>query len=288
MRCDECLTLLDQYVEDELDEVTAKSLTAHMSACPECAGAHGALRREQEMYASYLLDVEPSRHLWSNLRLELNKENVARESRSPFQRWLAAVLGDFRFTPQLATALLLIIIGLTIGMMVWRTTNDAPNNQTQNPGVGVRPSSDRNLAAAPRDFGRPDHGASADNGGRILRRVPKSGNRGREIQISAAGRTGRRAFERTRAVSTVDQVTQRAEQQYLAAIEMLSRDINRHRTIISPSLRSQLDTALADVDRNIAATRKVAREQPRDPVAVQYLALAYEKKIELLREVTNW
>jgi hypothetical protein len=86
----------------------------------------------------------------------------------------------------------------------------------------------------------------------------------------------------------VDLVARRAEQQYLSAIEILSRDIKSRRTIISPALRSQLETALADVDRNIAATRRVAREQPRDPVAVQYLALAYEKKIELLREVSMW
>jgi hypothetical protein len=52
-------------------------------------------------------------------------------------------------------------------------------------------------------------------------------------------------------------------------------------------LVSQLEKVLVEVDRNIAATRKVARERPRDPFAVQYLALAYEEKVELLREVTS-
>jgi hypothetical protein len=82
-------------------------------------------------------------------------------------------------------------------------------------------------------------------------------------------------------------VALRAEQQYLSAIKILSRDIERRRAFISPALLSQLETALTDVDRNIAATRRAAREQPRDPFAVQYLALAYEKKVELLREVTS-
>jgi hypothetical protein len=95
-------------------------------------------------------------------------------------------------------------------------------------------------------------------------------------------------IERSPAVPTVDQVARGAEQQYLSAIDILSRDIKRRRAFISPVLLSQLETALTDVDRNIAATRRAAREQPRDPVAVQYLVLAYEKKVELLREVTSW
>ena len=94
-------------------------------------------------------------------------------------------------------------------------------------------------------------------------------------------------IERSPAVPTVDQVARRAEQQYLSAIKILSRDIKRRRALISPALLSQLETVLAEVDRTIAATRRVAREQPRDPVAVQYMASAYEKKVELLREVTS-
>ena len=95
-------------------------------------------------------------------------------------------------------------------------------------------------------------------------------------------------IERSTAAPTVDQVTRRAEQEYLSAIEVLSRDVKRRRSRISPALLSQLKTTLAEVDRNIAATRRVAREQPGDPFAVQYLASAYEKKVELLREVTSW
>jgi hypothetical protein len=88
-------------------------------------------------------------------------------------------------------------------------------------------------------------------------------------------------------VPTVDQVARRAEQQYLSAIEILSRDIKRRRATISPALLSPFKTALAEVDRSLGATRRAVREQPGDPVALQYLALAYEKKIELLREVTS-
>ena len=114
-----------------------------------------------------------------------------------------------------------------------------------------------------------------------------SGDKESGMRVSAAGRAGRRMVERSPAVPTVDQVALRAEQQYLSAIKILSRDIKRRRALISTALLSQLETVLAEVDRTIAATRRVAREQPRDPVAVQYMASAYEKKVELLREVTS-
>jgi len=286
MRCDECLTLLDQYIEDELDEVTSKSLTAHIASCRECAGAHEAVRREQEIYASYLVDVEPSPHLWVNLRSELENEKAIRESRPPLQRWLAVVLGDWRVTPQFATALVLITIGLGIGILLWRTNTDPSRHQVQNSGSGFQPSPEENRAGP--DPAKTDGRSPAgDDERRIVALPAKSGDRRRPRQTSASGRATTGMIERSPAVPTVEQVARGAEQQYLSAIEILSGDIKRRRAFISPALLSQLETALAEVDRNIAATRRAAREQPRDPVAVQYLAIAYEKKVELLREVIN-
>ena len=288
MSCDECQALLDQYVEDELHDQTARSLAAHMTKCRECASAHEALRREHEIYASYLRNVEPSPGLWASLRLELEKEKVKASQPQPRERWLAIALGRLHVTPQLATALVLLIIGLAIGILVWRTTLDAPRQQAQNPKVGVPASSEVNLPGTnPTGDNTDRRGSAHDNDRKIRPFSPNSGDRGREIQVSGAGHTGRRVIERSPAVPTVDQIVRRAEQQYLSAIEILSRDIKRRRPALSPELLSQLETALAEVDGNIAATRKVARERPRDPVAVQYLALAYEKKVELLREVTS-
>ena len=153
----------------------------------------------------------------------------------------------------------------------------------------MQPSPEVNRAGTDRDSDNTDRRGSAnDNDGKILPSSPKSGDRGRDGQVNVASRSRRRMIERTPAVPTIDQVARRAEQQYLSAIEILSRDIKRRRAIISPALLSPLEMALAEVDRNIAATRRAAREHPGDPVAVQYLAMAYEKKVELLREVTSW
>src|SRR5947207_15576270 len=99
MKCDECLTLLDQYVEGELDEQAAKSLAAHMTTCRGCASAHGALRREQEIYASYLLDVEASPALWSSLNARIEKEKASNKLRplTELKRWFTSAPGAQHF-----------------------------------------------------------------------------------------------------------------------------------------------------------------------------------------------
>ena len=291
MRCDECLPMLEQYVEGESDQEAAESLTAHMATCRACASAHETLTREQEIYANYLVDVEPQDALWARLQSQLEKEKAISTSQPlRLQRWFANAFGGLHFRPRLATALVLIAIGLTIGVMVWRRTIDTPRQQAQNPEVvGVQPSSEVNRAATHHDSDNAGGRSSAnDNHGQTQVSSTESGDRGSRTHVRADNRLGRRGIGRSPATSTVDQVARRAEQQYLAAIKILLRDIDIRRAAISPALLSQLETALAEVDRNIAATRRIAREQPRDPVAVQYLAVAYEKKVELLREVTSW
>jgi hypothetical protein len=288
MKCEACLEMMDELIEGELDSSLVREATAHMAMCGPCSQFYANLRYEQELYRQYLLDVEPTPAVWANLRLGLEKEKAINTSQSQLRLQRRTIaLGGLHVTPPLATALVLIVIGLAIGIMVWRTTTDASRHQAQVPGVSGQPSPEVNRAGTDRDSANTDRRGSAnDNDGKILPSSPKNGDRGREVQVSAAGRADRHRIERSPVVQTVDQVVRRAEQQYLSAIEILSRDIKRHRAVISPALLSQVETALAEIDRNIAATRRVAREQPRDPVAVEYLALAYEKKIELLREVT--
>jgi hypothetical protein len=281
---------MDELIEGALDGNLAREATAHIAMCGPCSQLYAKLRYEQNLYRKYLLDVEPTAAVWANLRLALGKEKVIRASQPQFrpQRWLAIALGGLNVTPQMATALVLITIGLAIGIMVWRTTIDASRHQVQNARYATQPTSEGNHASTDRDSDKTDRRDSVDDDDRrILPSSPKSADSGREIRMSAAGRAGRRMIERSRAVPTVDQVARGAEQQYLSAIEILSRDIKRRRAFISPALLSQFERALTEIDRNIAATRRVAREQPRDPFAVQYLALAYEKKVELLRELIS-
>src|SRR6185295_19702818 len=136
MKCEACLGMMDELIEGELDGSLAREATAHMAMCGPCSQLYANLRYEQELFRKYLLEVEPTPALWATLRSELEKEKVIRASQPQFRlrRWLAIAFGGWNVTPQMATALVLITIGLAIGIMVWRTTIDMSQHQAQNPG----------------------------------------------------------------------------------------------------------------------------------------------------------
>jgi hypothetical protein len=86
---------------------------------------------------------------------------------------------------------------------------------------------------------------------------------------------------------TPDELVRKAEQKYLAAIALLSRDASRQQSRLDPEALAQFDQALAAVDRTIIGTRRAVRAHPNDPVAVQYMLTAYAKKVEVLRQMVN-
>jgi hypothetical protein len=89
------------------------------------------------------------------------------------------------------------------------------------------------------------------------------------------------------AALTPAQLVRDAEQKYLAAIAMLSRDVNKHRSQLDPIMLARFDASLSEIDRTIKETRQVVRQNPEDPIALQYLLAAYSKKVDVLREMTN-
>jgi hypothetical protein len=86
---------------------------------------------------------------------------------------------------------------------------------------------------------------------------------------------------------TPEQLVREAEQKYVAAIAILSRDVNSRRTQIDPMVLARFDSALSDIDRTINETRKIVREHPNDPIALQYLLGAYSKKVDVLRDMAS-
>jgi hypothetical protein len=85
---------------------------------------------------------------------------------------------------------------------------------------------------------------------------------------------------------TPEQLVREAEQKYLSAIAILSRDVNRRRSQLDPMMLARFDASLSEVDRSITETRRVVHENPEDPIALQYLLAAYSKKVEMLRGMT--
>ena len=164
MKCEACLGIMDELIEGEVDVSLAREATAHMAMCARCSQLYASLRSEQDLFRKYLLDVAPTPALWANLRLELEKEKVISGPQAQFwlRRWLAISFGGLNVTPQTATALVLITIGLAIGIMIWRTTIETSKHQARNPDVGVQPSSEINREGKHRDPDITDRQGAAD------------------------------------------------------------------------------------------------------------------------------
>ncbi|HZB45037.1 MAG TPA: zf-HC2 domain-containing protein [Pyrinomonadaceae bacterium] len=134
--------------------------------------------------------------------------------------------------------------------------------------------------------GRRENVASRQRGEEKLARV----NRAERASVGGgeASEARRTASSASRQESAPDRLVREAEQKYLAAIRLLSRDVSSRRARLDEETRGRFEQTLAAVDRTIADTRRAAREHPRDPVAVQYMLTAYAKKVEVLREMTRY
>jgi hypothetical protein len=85
-----------------------------------------------------------------------------------------------------------------------------------------------------------------------------------------------------------DELVREAEQKYVEAIAMLSRDVKRRRSRLDAETAARFERTLTAVDRTIADTRRAARRHPGDPVAAKYMLTAYARKVDVLREMVDY
>lgn len=270
MKCEECQTLIEDYVDGALNHKAGALVTAHVAACSQCASFLEEINREQAIYARYERDVEVTPMLWASIEARIKAERTAKPA-GLFSRLREQMLGTFaapRLSPALAFALVLIAIAVTVIVMT-----------RLNPGGREVATNNSNVAV-------PEAGGSGGNhnsappltgGGEIAKTESSTVARPNPVKVSAP----RKAPATT--TPTPAQLVREAEQKYVTAIAMLSRDVNRQRSQLDPIMLARFDSALGDIDRTIKDTRRVVRENPEDPIALQYLLAAYSKKVDVLR-----
>jgi len=300
MKCEECLPLLDLYSDGELPGRDSDSVAAHLAGCGACAARLQSLRDEQALYLRYECDAREAPEFWD----EVLSQIAAEESRAPLaaSHWrrgrlapLLAALSAPRFSPTLVAALLVAAVGLTAAFMrYWAPRDPAPAHTAEvrqeggtasarkdgdaapMPPESVAPKREANEAertAADRPEGRPGGPGSVA----VMRKPP------RVVNVKHA-----RAAQPTDAQGAdSDRLVREAEQKYLAAIRILSRDVAGRRTRMDPQALARFERTLGVIDKSIAETRAAARRHPRDPLAVQYMLTAYAKKVEVLREMAQ-
>jgi len=281
MKCEEYQILIEDYVDGALDPNAAERVTSHAARCADCAAFHEAISRELEVYSRYQRDVEVTPALWASIETRIKSERGAQPGGliSRLREQLASAFSAPRLSPAFALALVIIAIGTTVFVMSRlnssNTTQVAGNNYNA-PGGSSESNKNGNSAPA---LPAPN---TAAGGGLASGPTSPATSPG---TVATPGVTPRN--RQITATLTPAQLVRDAEQKYLTAITMLSRDVNSRRSQLDPMMLARFDASLAEIDRTIKETRHVVRENPEDPIALQYLLAAYSKKVDVLREMTN-
>jgi hypothetical protein len=292
MKCEECRRIMDQLVEGELNQRAVPEVSAHLAACLACDRCYQFLIREQKMFRQCLLTVEAAPTLWDGLRSQIEELNAPtnRHSGSLFER------ARFPFrTPRLnllsMAALALIIVGVTVGMVRYLSSRETMTQRViaqRNANVNIPPSSVSSPMPSQmvvRDQTRTGWGPGLKSNQAATESKIKSGLMAGSL--SRKDRTGNRQINLSNRTPVVGKVVLTTEQQYLAAINMLSGNFERRRSQFDPNELVQLRSALAQLDRTIVDTRRAVRENPGNPILVQYMMSAYAKKVEVLKQLAS-
>lgn len=293
MRCEECLAAIDEYVEGELSEAAAARVSAHVAACAPCRGCYEGLLREHRVYTQYLLDVEATPALWAGLRSGIEEVKAASVS-GPWGRlreWFAAPFSAPRLSPAVVAALALITIGITVSVVRYMNPREATRQDSiSQKSISADIPAPSSASGSSANELHNDPGSRADSADNI-RSDSGGSNIKRGNLTSDAVRRSQKSVnlkpEISRREPVTDEVVRRTERQYLDAIAVLSRDFDRRRIQLDSNVVTQLENALAKLDRTIVDTRRAVREHPRDPVIIQYMMTAYAKKVDVLRQLTS-
>lgn len=287
MKCEECRLLVDDYAYGELDERASARLSAHLSGCAACSELYEQAQTELEIFMRYEREVEVTPGLWAAVEARIKEEKVVhhKSGLGRVGEWFADVFRAPRLSPAFAAAMVVLAIGVTVAVTTFinsrngdqsagQVASSQNNSNTAQPGVVTNqpaPSPQSGQDELANGTEKATSGESRDEGGAapaIKDRVPAP------KQLLANAKP-----------PTADQLVREAEQKYLAAISLLERDVKK--TNIDPAMRARFEVALAEIDRTITETRQVARKNPGDTVAAQYLLGAYSKKVDVLREMSR-
>ena len=276
MKCEQCRALIEDFFDGELNDSSTGQVRAHIGTCVACAAVAAGCKREQEIYATYEREIEIPGLLWSNIhgRIQEEREVGSGSLLSRIRAWLARGNAGFRLSPAFAAALILIAIAATAVVM------NHLHSRTQN----VRDSiSAQATDSSPRGS---DSNQTAVNQGPDKSSEPSAP----EPSEPAVEQTPPKTIVARRGASAAPDpatLVRQAEQKYVAAIRILSRDLKTRRQQLDPATRARFDIALAEIDESIDATRQAVRSNPNDPIAIGYMLTAYAKKVDFLRDTVR-
>jgi hypothetical protein len=275
MRCEETRPLLEEYLDGELAPVERDAVAAHVERCAECATESAALEREHAIYATYDRGFEPDANAaWAAIMRQVDAE--APRPVVAARMGLLARLGEWLTVPRLlpfAAVAAAVVVAVTVGFWPSETKQSdvavvTPNESAPPVVPPVVESPTEKVMKLPND----DTSRLVDEP-RPLRPKP------RVIRPAAP----ERAVE-----AALPEPVVTAERQYLDAIAVLVKDVERGNESLDPALRQDLKKPFEEIDRNIAAARRAVEQSPDDPTAVLGMLSAYDAKVDTLQQLARF
>jgi hypothetical protein len=279
MNCKDCSLVLEEYVDGALDEKQTPAVSLHLNTCSECARAYEMLRLEQEIYKRYDRELEITPALWTAIesRIQASSETGTgvRAASSRF-RELFGLFAAMRLSPAAVAAIVLLAIGITVFVTRYSAVKQPPDdNRGGQVAVVDVPDGGPN---GPADSSKQPGTASPSQNG------SQGESQKDSITVAINRPPARPSIARK---PTAQQLIREAEQKYLSAIAILSRDVERRKSSLDPQSVARFESALVVIDNTINETRQAARKNPNDPIALQYLLASYSKKVDVLREMAR-
>jgi hypothetical protein len=125
MKCDDCLNLLTEYIDGEVSEHEAASVSAHLITCANCANEFEALTAEEEIYARYDRELNISPSMWNAIEARTAAERGSTQ-KSGLRASLAALFAIPRFGFAFSGAMAVLIIAVVVGVIYLRTQRQPP------------------------------------------------------------------------------------------------------------------------------------------------------------------
>ena len=299
MKCEDCLQVIEEYFDAELDVKAAEQVAAHIAGCAECSDVYESLRQEQTIYASYRRNLDVTPALWTGIQarihgeapaVKVEKDTVRQSSLLMGLRGLfTSLLHVPRFSPALAAALVVFAVGATVVVMSYLQSRTQPSLLAQNPSKDAlddKAGEVRNLPSSTQENG----GMLANNSPGVKEEINKDNVEVKPVKAPIGRPRSVEAVNKPRqsdSLSTADQLLRDAERKYVAAIAILNRDYDKRRSQLNAETIARFDAALDSIDRTIAATKAAVNKNPDDPIALQYMLAAYAKKVEVLKDITR-
>jgi hypothetical protein len=292
----ECIEegILQAYVDDELSPETAEKVASHISACATCADLASTAADESMLFANAfaaeMAQEVPTVSLRERLDAaiaELNRPAAIfdEKSDSRLSGWLASFAGLFKVSPQralgFASLLAVVAFAAIFAVIKWNRADTGKPNAVVASVDKIKPEVINSIpsptpAETPNTNPNPAPNKEGNDAPGNKPRTPKK--QPNPILVPAPDELPKGELAIAKPLP--------GEQNYLKAIDSLTVEIEASdATAMKPSLRAEYERNLAIVDQAIDSTRRVARRNPNNADASEFLYSSYQSKLDLLSAV---